>query len=182
MKIEEQSHHRTTLLDRYKDAKKIPYRKPEGVKYLESLIVEAKRKKYPNIPVEYFVSTMYRDDTANNLIRCVIDFIGSKGWQAERISTTGRPIDRTRIVTDYLGRERTIGSIEWIPGTCTNGSADVSATIAGWSVKIEVKINDRQSQAQKDYERSILDSEGIYYIARDFTSFLHWYNLNFSQP
>ena len=76
--------------------------------------------------------------------------------------------------------QRVIGSIEWIKGTGTNGSADISATIAGKSVKIEVKIlKDRQSEAQKQYQADIEKAGGIYYIAKDFTSFVEWYNLKF---
>jgi hypothetical protein len=164
-----------------KDTKKQSYRKSNAVKYLESLIFEDKKLRYPTIPVEYLAPVKYRDDSANGLTKCIIDFLRIKGHQAERISTTGRPIDRQTTFADVTGRMRTIGRTEWIPGTITRGSADISATIKGWSVKIEVKINDKQSQAQKDYERSIIQAGGLYYIARNFGRFIAWYNLNFAQ-
>lgn len=163
-----------------KDTKKQPYRKSNAVKLLEMLSFAAKRNKYPTIPIDYLAPVTFRDDTANGLTKCIISLIQLKGGQAERISTTGRPIDRTKIVTDVLGHKRSIGSINWIPGTTTNGSADISATIVGKSVKIEVKIGqDSQSGAQKEYECNIIASGGLYYIAKDFNSFLAWFNLTF---
>lgn len=92
----------------------------------------------------------------------------------------GVPMDRRREVTDILGRTRTIGSIEWRPSGSTKGSADISATIGGRSVKIEVKIGkDRQSEAQRRYQAAIEQAGGLYYIARDFTEFHSWYQRTF---
>ena len=67
--------------------------------------------------------------------------------------------------------------VTWTKGTSTAGSADISATIKGRSVKIEVKYGrDVQSQVQKDYQNKIETAGGIYYIARDFDTFVEWYN------
>lgn len=154
------------------------YKKPASLKELERDLLEAKRLRYPSNP--YPVGDTFRDDTANGLTKAILAFIRLKGGQAERISTTGRPIDRTQTFADVTGRTRQIGRVEWIPGTGTNGSADISATIAGRSVKIEVKIGtDRQSPAQKEYQKAIQTAFGIYYIARTFDSFITWYNLTF---
>jgi len=66
--------------------------------------------------------------------------------------------------------------VTWTRGTSTAGSADISATIKGRSVKIEVKIGkDRQSDAQKRYQEMIERAGGIYIIAKDFDSFVEWY-------
>ena len=111
--------------------------------------------------------------TANELTRSIINFIIRQGWQAERISITGRPIKQM----DYKGRciGYTFGSSHM-----TKGTADISATIRGRSVKIEVKIGaDRQSDAQRKYQADIERAGGLYYIARDFESFVEWYNMNF---
>jgi hypothetical protein len=175
----EQHFQSTTLSTQSKGTKKITLKKSQAIKDLESLIFEAKRIKYPSIPPEYLAPVKYRDDSANGLTKCIIDFLRIKGHQAERISSTGRPIDRQTTFADVIGRIRTIGRIEWIPGSGSNGSADISGTIKGWSVKLEVKINDRQSQAQKDYERSIIQAGGLYVIVRSFAQFLTWYKLNF---
>lgn len=156
------------------------YSKPKLIKELENAIFLKKVDRYKNTPPEYLVQPSYRDDTANGLTKCVIDMIRLKGGQAERINTTGRMLDKRKVYTDVVGITRTIGSAEWIPGTGTRGSADISATIKGKSVKIEVKIGaDRQSEAQKEYQKNIEAAGGIYYIARDFTSFVEWYNQTF---
>ncbi len=132
------------------------------------------------MPERYLARAKYRDDSANGLTRCIIDYIRLHGGQAERINTTGVPIDRRREVTDVLGHSRTIGSIEWRKGGGTNGSADISATINGRSVKIEVKIGrDRQSEAQRQYQQAVEQAGGLYYVAKDFTSFLTWYKATF---
>ena len=63
------------------------------------------------------------------------------------------------------------------PSTGTKGSADISAIIQGRSVKIEVKFGkDRQSEVQKQYQESVESAGGIYYIAKDFDSFILFYN------
>ena len=111
--------------------------------------------------------------TANELTRSIIYFIIRQGWQAERISITGRPIKQM----DYKGRciGYTFGSSHM-----TKGTADISATIRGRSVKIEVKIGaDRQSDAQRKYQADIERAGGLYYIAKDFESFVEWYNRTF---
>jgi hypothetical protein len=44
-------------------------------------------------------------------------------------------------------------------------------------VKIEVKIGkDRQSEAQKKYQEDIERAGGVYLIARDFDSFVEWFD------
>lgn len=158
------------------------YQKPQAVKYLEELADIMNQRRHPNTPVKYLVKAKYRDDNANGLTRCIIDWIVFNGGQAERVNTTGIPIDKRRSVTDVLGHTRTIGNIEWRTGGGTNGSADISATIRGRSVKIEVKIGrDRQSEAQKAYQKQVETAGGIYYIAHDYTSFLAWYNQSFGK-
>ncbi|NLI71841.1 MAG: hypothetical protein GX361_03825 [Bacteroidales bacterium] len=156
------------------------YKKPESIKRLESELMKRKRLKYPNIPAELLAPITHTDKTANGLTKAIIAYIKLKGGQAERINTTGIPIDKRKTYTDVLGLRRTIGSIEWVKGTSTPGSADISATINGRSVKIEVKIGaDRQSEAQKKYQRDIESAGGVYYIAKDFTTFVEWFNKNF---
>lgn len=134
------------------------------------------RRKYPTFP--YPPQPKYSDTTANGLTKCITDFLNLSGHQAERISSMGRVIDNRKTVTDVLGRQRTIGSTKYIKGNSTNGTADISATINGKSIKIEVKIgNDRQSQAQKDYQAQIERAGGVYIIAKNFDEFIEWYDV-----
>jgi len=133
--------------------------------------------KYPSMPPAYIPLRKYTDKTANGLTKCIIDFLELNGFQAERISNTGRYLDNKRIVTDVLGYKRQIGSGKYIKGTGTNGTADISATIHGRSVKIEVKIGkDRQSEVQKQYEIDITTAGGQYWIAKDFEGFMFHYD------
>lgn len=143
------------------------------------------KTQYPSFPPAYFPETKYNDATANGLTKCIIDFLNNSGHQAERISSTGRMIDQTKISTDVIGRQRTIGSVKWIKGSSTNGTADISSTInvminlfaVGLSVKWEVKIGkDKQSDDQKEYEKDIKTAGGYYFIVKSFDDFLEKYD------
>jgi len=128
------------------------------------------------MPTEYVVRTKYTDATANGLTKCVIDYINFSGGQAERISNTGRYIDESRIVTDVLGNRKKIGSGKYIKGQGTNGTADISATFKGKSIKIEIKMKDKQSEVQKEYQQAIERAGGIYFICHTFDEFLEKFN------
>jgi hypothetical protein len=125
---------------------------------------------------DYVAKKIYLDKTANALTYAIISWINLNGYQAERISTTGRYVDNSKIVTDVLGNRKKIGSGKYIKGTGTNGSADISATIKGKSIKIEVKIGkDKQSEAQIKYQQMIEKAGGIYFIAKNFDEFYGFY-------
>ena len=151
--------------------------KCSSVKQLERDYTAWYYSRHPLIPEGSRVVRKFDDTTANGLTKCIIAFLQMKGHQAERINTMGRPIDNRRAYTDVLGNTRQIGSLTWAKSTSTRGSADISATINGRSVKIEVKVGkDRQSAAQKAYQRAVELAGGVYFIAGDFESFLQWYN------
>ena len=128
------------------------------------------------MPPEYIVRTKFTDKTANSLTKAIVKWINLNGYQAERISTSGRWVDNSKVVTDVLGNQKKIGSGKYIKGSGTKGSADISATIKGRSIKIEVKMKDKQSEAQKEYQKAIERAGGIYFIAKDFTSFYEFYS------
>jgi hypothetical protein len=137
------------------------------------LMHELKLRKYaithPNYPPDYIPKTMYKDSTANGLTKAICDYINYHGYQAERINTMGTAREKKTTAGKVIG-------VTWTKGTSTAGSADISATIKGRSVKIEVKIGkDRQSDAQKRYQEMIERAGGTYYIAKDFDSFVEWY-------
>lgn len=162
-------------------SKKTRYSKSEAVKALEELATNEAKRLHPNTPERFIARREFSDKTANGLTSCIIQYIRLTGGQAERISNTGRLIDARTTFEDVIGRTRTIGGSHWIPGTGTNGTADISATIAGRSVKVEVKVSrDIQSESQKQYEQSVIRAGGLYVIASTFTGFLDWYNQNFT--
>jgi hypothetical protein len=148
----------------------------QSIKVLQDLIWQLECIKYPRMPKEYIPKPNYSDKTANGLTKCIIHFVKANGYQAERISNTGRYIDNSKVVTDSMGFQKRIGSGQYIKGTGTNGTADISATIKGRSIKLEVKIGaDRQSEAQKKYQEDIERAGGIYIIVKDFDEFMNFY-------
>lgn len=137
---------------------------------MHELKVKRYAETHPNYPPDYIPKTMYKDSTANGLTRAICDYINYHGYQAERINTMGTAREKKTTAGKVIG-------VTWTKGTSTAGSADISATIKGRSVKIEVKIKDRQSEAQKRYQEHIEKAGGIYKIFRDFDSFVEWYEI-----
>lgn len=165
------------------EAKKKRYQKSEAIKLLEKLVFETLKKRYPNNP--YLPKAIYTDATSNGLTKCVIDYIKLRGFHAERINSTGAIKDNRKTSKDVLGNIRTIGSVEWIKSTTQKGTADISATIQGRSVKIEIKCKatgDRyQSEAQKEYQKQIESAGGTYIVVRTFEDFYNWFNPKIQQ-
>lgn len=148
----------------------------KAIDHLKAMKLAKIKEQYPSLPDRAIPAPKYKDNSANALTKCICDFLNMSGYQAERINTMGRMLDNRKTVTDVIGRQKTIGSTKYIPTTGTKGSADISATIAGRSVKIEVKYGkDRQSAEQKAYQEQIERAGGTYYIARDFQSFYDWF-------
>jgi len=147
----------------------------EALQHLKQLAMDAARKRY-SVPDYAIPKPKYNDKTANGLTSCIIAWIRLHGYQAERINVTGRQIDQRKVYTDCLGNQRQTGSLKWIPASGTRGSADISATIKGLSVKIEVKIGrDYQRPAQKEYQKQVEAAGGLYIIASTFEQFYQWY-------
>ena len=150
---------------------------------LVELYLTDNRERYPSLPDYARYVYAYKENGANALTRCVIDWINFSGGQAERISTTGRYIDESKTVIDVIGRSRKIGSGKYIPGTGTKGSADISASIIpqsgkyAASVKIEIKYGkDKMSENQRKYEANINSSGGVYLVVRNMDSFIDWHD------
>jgi hypothetical protein len=84
--------------------------------------------------------------TANGLTKFILNYIMWSGYRATRISSTGRKVGN-----------------KWIYGTTRKGTADISCTIAGRSVMIEIKVgNDRASEYQLAEQRLERQAGGIY--------------------
>ena len=142
----------------------------ENKQRLEALKLANDIERHPSFPEAYFVKKKWDDKTANGLTKAITSFIQFNGFQAERINTMGTARENKRTDGKVIG-------VTWTKGTSTAGSADISATIRGRSVKIEVKVGkDRQSDAQKRYQESIERAGGVYIIARDFDSFVEWFD------
>lgn len=138
------------------------------IQELEKSLQAATAASHPHVPSYAIPRPNLTDTTANGLTRCIIEYIRLNGGQAERINTTGIPKEEG-------------GRIKWRTGNTTKGSADISATINGRSVKIEVKIGrDRQSDAQRQYQSAIEQAGGLYYVATCFECFVEWYQCTFA--
>jgi hypothetical protein len=146
----------------------------ENKKLLEDLYYKHVRKTYKTIPDFAIPLEKFSDTTANDLTKTICKFITYIDGQSERISNQGQYRDNTKVVTDVLGRKRTIGSGKWTKGQGTNGTADISAIYRGKSFKIEVKIGkDVMSQAQLKYKRDVENAGAFYIIARNFDDFIN---------
>lgn len=126
-------------------------------------IVEANQyANRPMIPPHARVKPVFRDHNANELTNSILAFFEVIGGHAERINSMGRQLIRD-------------GKPIWVKGAGTEGTADISATWSGKSIKIEVKatIGEKQSQKQKEYQAKIEKAGGIYIIARNMDGFIY---------
>jgi len=158
-----------------KKTAKARYQKSVEVKELERLYMADHRRRYPSMPEAARTCKKYRDDSANGLTKCIIDYIRLNGFQAERINCAGRYVDNTQVFTDVVGRTRSIGTGQWLPSSGQRGTADISAVIKGRAVKIEIKIHDRQSEEQKRYQEAVERAGGIYIIVHSLHEFVEFY-------
>lgn len=143
---------------------------------LRDMALAESREKHPTLPEAARWVKPYTDKTANGLTRCIIDFLRFEGWQAERINCTGRMLDGRKVVKDVTGFSRTIGSVKWLPTSGQRGTADISATIKGLSVKIEVKIGrDVMSDYQREYRDQVQRAGGKYWLVSSFDEFMSFY-------
>jgi hypothetical protein len=160
----------------------MPNQQNPAIARLHELRLADNRRKHPTVPHPERTIKPYADKTAGGLTRCIVEWLRLNGHQAERINTTGTPVDKRRSYVDCLGFQRTIGGVTWRKNSTTKGSADISATVRGRSVKVEVKVgSDRQRPAQREYQRSVEEAEGVYVIARTLAGFVEWYD-DFTNP
>ena len=144
---------------------------------LKALELESLRGKYPSMDARFIPLTDWKDTSANGLTKCIIFWINAMGGQAERISNQGqyREGKKIDVGTGEIAYKKQLPG-KWTPGQGTKGTADISATIRGGSVKIEVKYGrDVQSDAQKQYQEMIEKAGGVYIIAKTFDDFVIWY-------
>jgi len=143
------------------------------LKALELEISMAKSSMNP----KYIALTEWADNSANSLTKSIIFYINATGNQAERIGNQGqyREGNKIQVGTGEIAYTKQLPG-KWTPGQGTKGTADISATINGKSVKIEVKQKDKQSDVQKKYQESIEKAKGVYVIMRNFDDFVVWYD------
>lgn len=172
-KIDNQHHTMMGNIEKYKrtlimhktPAHKNPtkrYKKSEAIRILERMDNEDAARKHPNIDKRYLAPRLHSDKTANGLTKAITTYITLMGGMASRINTTG-------VWDQKMNKYR--------PTTMKRGLADIWATYQGRSLQIEVKIGaDRQSEDQLKVQQQQEEAGGIYYLAKDFSSFKHWFD------
>jgi hypothetical protein len=97
---------------------------------------------------------------ANGLTTFILNYLEWSGHRATRISSAGRVVN---------GR--------YIPGTTRKGTADISATIKGRSIMIEIKVGrDRPSSYQLAEQEKERNAGGIYEFISTPEQFFNLYD------
>ena len=119
-------------------------------------------KEYPNAfrSGHYTAPVWPKVATANGLTNYIINFVNWSGFRATRISTTGRKIGD-----------------KWIKGTTRKGTADISLTVKGKAIMIEVKVgSDKPSEHQLKEQAKERAAGGMYEFVRNPEEFLEIYD------
>ena len=110
---------------------------------------------------------------ANGLTLFICNFLNWMGHRATRINTSGRLIDATQ--KQPSGTVLTVK--KWIKGTTRRGTADISATINGRSVMIEIKVgNDKPSEYQLEEQAEERKAKGVYEFIHNPDEFFKLYD------
>lgn len=121
-----------------------------------------------------YIKTTYPDiRKANGLTQAIIKFLTWQGHRATRINSTGRLIQAPQRMASGV----TLTIPKFIPGTTRRGAADVSATILGRSVMLEVKVgNDTPSPEQLREQGIERAAGGIYEFIHNMMEFYEVYD------
>lgn len=132
-------------------------------------------------PMQTFYSkTNHRQYLSKFIESVIIKMLKDIGADPVKVQDTGKYIDRSRTVTDVLGRKRTIGSGEWVKDkTVKPGRADVRCFFNGKMYNLEVKVGaDRLSDAQKKEQVRAATNGEEYVIIKTIDDFLDIYDKN----
>jgi len=139
-----------------KPKKKQQYYKSDIIKQFENQYFEFERQKHPNFP--YPVKTQFRDDSANELTKCIIKWLEMNGHFAGRVNTTGTYSKKLN---------------KFIHSGSRKGMADVTAVVNGRHVSIEIKIGrDKLRPEQLKVKDEVEKAGGIYLVVSSFDNFM----------
>lgn len=111
--------------------------------------------------------------TSNGLTKFIVDFLKFEGWRATRINVSGRLIEQPEKQPSGV----ILGTKKWMHSSTRKGTADVSATIKGRSVMIEVKVGkDKPREAQLEEQARERAAGGIYEFVYTPDEFLELYD------
>ncbi len=120
------------------------------------------KAEYPQAYADskYFAPKMPDCNKANGLTLAIVYFLTWNGHRATRVSSSGRMVKG-----------------KWIPGPTRKGAADVSATIQGRSVMLEIKIGADRPRPEQLRERELeRKAGGVYEFVKTFEQFLTIYD------
>lgn len=113
----------------------------------------------------YYDSPFPRIQTSNGLTMAIKNFLNWSGYNADRAETQGRMI-------------KVKGQYKRIQSANRRGTADISATIKGRSIKLEIKIApDKPSPEQLREQIRERSAGGVYEFIYSFDEFFDWYFL-----
>lgn len=149
--------------------------------HLKKLLLEESKRKFPSVPdyarqVNTF-DTMKPEKREKKRIEA---FLLATGNYGSIIENRGQRKDNRKVVTDVLGGQKVIGSVEYIGSGMRKGLADVKAIINGTPIDFELKRNyskgkDRMSSHQLQELERINRAGGKYVIVSSFEDFHRWY-------
>lgn len=119
------------------------------------------RDQYPNVYKDgyYLEPKIPKVDTANGLTTFICNFLSWMNHRATRINVSGRLVDG--VEKQPSGAK--VGVKKWIPSSTRKGTADISATIKGRSVMIEIKVGrDKPRPDQLSEQIRERNAGGIY--------------------
>jgi len=96
---------------------------------------------------------------SNGITQMICNFLHWKGHRATRVNVSGRLVDSK----EKQASGNVIGVKKWIPSSTRKGTADISATIKGRSVMIEIKVGrDKPRPDQLSEQERERRAGGIY--------------------
>lgn len=112
---------------------------------------------------EYYNSTFPKINTSNGLTMAIINFLNWSGHNADRTGTQGRMI-------------KVNGQYKRISSANRKGTSDISATLHGRAVKLEIKVGkDIPSDHQLKEQARERAAGGVYEFIHSFDEFFDWY-------
>ena len=133
-----------------------------ALEHLCQLADQSKAAKHPTLPAYARVKAKYSDRSANDLTRCIVDFLTHSGHFATRLQSVGTYRED---IKKFVGSQQ------------RRGLPDVFAVVHGRAVFVEVKYGkDRLSDDQKEAIGELERVGAKVYTAKDFQGFYDWFN------
>lgn len=129
---------------------------------------------YPMTPKDYFYrNTKHRQYLSKFIESVIVKVMRSLGADPIKADDKGITVDKTEQVTDVMGRQRTIGSVQWVKNTKARpGRADIVVFYKGM-LNLEVKVgNDRQSPDQLREQQRAEQNGEQYIVIKTIDDFL----------